>query len=279
MQRSEAGSGIADDHSYTLADVGPLVTYRFGVSPDTLETCCPVVELRRYTLRAGARDTLIDLFDREFIETQEAVGMKPIGQFRDVDDPDHFVWLRGFRDMETRARGLAEFYGGPVWKQHREVANATMIDSDNVLLLRPARPSSDFGLEQSTRPPPGSSAEAKGLVVATVYYLGEHAEDGYLDFFESELIPALSEMQVSVLAYFVTEQSENDFPALPVREGMNVLAWFASFPTRAAYDDHLAALGRSRRWRDELLPAVQRRIEGDPEVLRLSPTPRSLLRP
>ena len=55
--------------------------------------CCPVVELRQYTLHPGKRDVLIDLFDREFVETQEAVGIKVIGQFRDLDHPDHFVWL------------------------------------------------------------------------------------------------------------------------------------------------------------------------------------------
>ncbi|TIT92200.1 MAG: NIPSNAP family protein, partial [Mesorhizobium sp.] len=32
----------------------------------------PVVELRQYTLKPGRRETLIALFDREFIETQEA---------------------------------------------------------------------------------------------------------------------------------------------------------------------------------------------------------------
>ncbi len=30
--------------------------------------CCPVVELRQYTLHPGKRDILIELFDREFIE-------------------------------------------------------------------------------------------------------------------------------------------------------------------------------------------------------------------
>lgn len=34
----------------------------------------PIVELRQYTLRPGQRDALIDLFDLEFVETQEAVG-------------------------------------------------------------------------------------------------------------------------------------------------------------------------------------------------------------
>ena len=56
----------------------------------------PVVELRQYTLRPGQRDVLIGLFDREFVESQEAAGMAIVGQFRDLDDPDRFVWIRGF---------------------------------------------------------------------------------------------------------------------------------------------------------------------------------------
>jgi hypothetical protein len=37
---------------------------------------------KRYTLQQGARETLIELFDRAFVETQEAVGMRVLGQFR-----------------------------------------------------------------------------------------------------------------------------------------------------------------------------------------------------
>ncbi|HUG85020.1 MAG TPA: hypothetical protein VMM13_10670, partial [Euzebya sp.] len=86
----------------------------------------------------------IELFDREFVEAQELTGMTVIGQFRDVDRPDHFVWLRGFHDMDHRRRALAAFYGGPCWACHRDAANATMVDSDDVLLLRPVGP--DRGL-------------------------------------------------------------------------------------------------------------------------------------
>jgi hypothetical protein len=32
-----------------------------------------------------------------FVETQEATGMRVIGQFRDLGDPNRFVWLRGQR--------------------------------------------------------------------------------------------------------------------------------------------------------------------------------------
>jgi hypothetical protein len=135
------------------------------------QACCPVVELRQYTLKPGQRDVLIDLFEREFIESQEATGMRVIGTFRDVNNPDRFVWLRGFSDMAARAQALQEFYGGPVWKAHREAANATMIDSDNVLLLRPARSNAGFSLADVTRPLRGSTKTARGLLAATIYHL------------------------------------------------------------------------------------------------------------
>jgi hypothetical protein len=54
-------------------------------APRTGGRWSPVVELRQYTL-IRARDAVIDLFERGFVEGQEAVGMKVIGQFRDRDD-------------------------------------------------------------------------------------------------------------------------------------------------------------------------------------------------
>src|SRR5262245_38824140 len=102
--------------------------------PDT------VVELRQYTLHPGKRDVLLGLFDRYFVEGQEEQGMRIIGQFRSLDHPDRFVWLRSFADMPARATALNGFYFGPIWQSHREAANATMVDSDNVLLLKPVRP-------------------------------------------------------------------------------------------------------------------------------------------
>jgi len=78
-------------------------------SAQPAQICCPVVELRQYTLYPHTRDVLIDLFDSEFVEGQEAVGMWVIGQFRDLDDPNRFVWLRGFRDMPIRAEALHAF--------------------------------------------------------------------------------------------------------------------------------------------------------------------------
>jgi hypothetical protein len=94
-----------------------------------MSTYAPLLELRQYQVVPGKRDTLIELFEREFIESQEAVGMQVVGQFRDQADPDRFVWLRGFADMHARGEGLNAFYFGPVWQQFRNEANATLLDN------------------------------------------------------------------------------------------------------------------------------------------------------
>jgi hypothetical protein len=93
-----------------------LAAFPSNASIPTAPSCCPILELRQYTLHPGKRDDLIELFDREFVETQEAVGMTIVGQFRDLADSTRFVWVRGFRGMPSRAEALTAFYGGPVWK-------------------------------------------------------------------------------------------------------------------------------------------------------------------
>ena len=237
----------------------------------------PIVELRQYTLHPGARETLIELFDREFVETQEACGMQVIGQFRDLDDPDRFVWLRGFADMSSRAQALTSFYGGPVWKAHRDVANATMIDSDNVLLLRPLAAEGGFDLAGAERAPIGSREISGELIVATLYAFDAPVDRDFLDFFAHEVEPALAAAGAPPIACLATEYAPNNFPALPVREGEHVFAWFAAFADHAAYARHLAALPASPQWQ-ALAPALRRQFLAPPQTLRLSPTARSLLR-
>ena len=240
-------------------------------------TCCPIVELRQYTLHPGQRDVLIDLFDREFIETQEAESMRIIGQFRDLDKPNRFVWLRGFSDMPGRARALGAFYGGPAWKAHSKAANSTMMDASNVLLLRPARPTSGFALEKLQRPAPGSPEMSKGLVIGTIYYFDESPSNDFISFFEREVAPLLRNVGARIIGRFVTESSTNTFPALPVREGDHVFVFFSAFRDAAAYERYLAELDRSRRWNGGTLKALSTRIKRPPEILRLSPTARSLV--
>ena|SRR5439155_908002 len=254
------------------------MTELIGESLHQTQLCCPVVELRQYTLHPGKRDVLIDLFDREFIEPQEALGIKVIGQFRDLDRPDRFVWLRGFRDMTSRAKALSNFYGGPVWKTHREAANATMIDSDNVLLLRPAVLTSGFSLGNMNRPPVGSDEVPTSLIVATIYYFGRSVPSDFINFFDETLKPVATSLGATISAYFATENSENTFPALPVREDVNVFVWFSTFQDSAAYENYVTALSQSERWRGEVSVGLTRYFDRALEVLKLSPTARSLLR-
>jgi hypothetical protein len=102
-------------------------------------------------------------------------------------------------------------------------------------------------------------------------------DPGFIEFFEKTVKPAAICSGATFLAYFVTEHGENTFPALPVREGENVFVWFARFNDPAAYEGHIAALTQSPRWRDEISKELARRLKREPEILKLSPTTRSLL--
>jgi hypothetical protein len=238
----------------------------------------PIVELRQYTLVPGQREVLIELFDREFVESQEAAGMAIVGQFRDLDDPDRFVWIRGFATMPARARALASFYGGPVWRAHSAEANATMIDSDNVLLLRPVTVRSGFPAPAAARPPIGHTAAGRSRVLVTLYRRDQPFDQAFADFFDRQARPVLSGTGATPLAWLQTEHAENTFPALPVRTGENVFAWLTRFPSPAHLSDHLRRIERSGDWRDRVQPALSALITGAPQQLRLAPTARSLLR-
>lgn len=183
-----------------------------------LYTDVGIVELRRYVTRPDQRDTLIDLFEREFIESQEACGMLPAGQYRDLDDPNAFVWLRTFPNMKHRRPALEAFYlHSQAWADHRDAANATMIDSDNVLLLRNARNDSGLDLHSLTRPTLMDSRNGTSLVAASIIMLDTPASDAYISTFEEKTLPRVQKHARRV-SYLVTEERPNDFPRLPVRE-------------------------------------------------------------
>jgi len=237
-----------------------------------------VLELRQYTLHPGARDTLVDLFDAHFVESQEALGMRVFGQFRDTGNVDRFVWIRGFEDMASRRKALEAFYTGPVWVQHRAGANATMVDSDNVLLLRPAGESAGFALDTQARPGIGAPEVPGGVVVATLHYFERPVEASFLSWFESEVHPVLARAGASVLARFVTEPAPNTFPRLPVREGENVFVWFAAYPDAEAHGAFLRRLEQLPEWATRLGPRLRSMTKGEPERLVLAPTRRSALR-
>jgi hypothetical protein len=237
-----------------------------GVAATSLKAAPPpgeqIVELRQYTLHKGQRDTLIGLFERYFIESQNVLGAEVLGTFRDLGDPDRFVWMRGFESMERRRQALSAFYDGPVWQAHRSEANPTMLDSDNVLLLKLNR---------------GTIAGRHGTTAMrlTIHYLGKADPDACLGFFESHLRPIYEAAGAPVQAVLVSAREPNNYPRLPIREDERVLVWLTRFATAADEERFDRAVSQTSGWRDQtpeaLLPAFMRK----PELVRLAPTRRS----
>jgi hypothetical protein len=230
-----------------------------------------VLELRQYTLYGGKRDTLISIFEKNFIEPQNALGAHVLGTFCDLDDPDRFVWFRGFRDMPARQRALEAFYGGPVWKAYKSETNATMVDSDNVLLLRPASPGQGLSDHAPTN-------AASGIYTATIHYLGGVDAAQFAGFFNHAVLPLLTAADVHPIARLVTEESSNNFPRLPIREHDRTFIWLAQWANPNDYDAFIAFFRTLSGWRDvateSVLPALMRK----PERLRLMPTASSQMR-
>jgi hypothetical protein len=216
-----------------------------------------VLELRQYTIKSGMRERLPALFRDHFAAAQEAVGARILGTFFDLEDPDRFVWLRGYADMATRGRALPAFYGSEVWKQHRGAANAAIVDSDNALLLH-ALPGAAFA----------GPLRADGVLRVSVQALSCVDASAFARWFGERVVPLVTGCGADVAARYVSERQPNNFPALPVRDDA-AFVWFAGFPDVGAERAFGSALAAKSGWRDdcpaEILPALMRK----PEVLRL----------
>lgn len=232
---------------------------------------CPVVELRRYTLHPGRLPDLLAVFEEHLVEPQEEAGMTVAGTFADEDAPDTFTWLRGFAGHQSRVRALTDFYSGPVWRRHAAAANATMVDSDDVLLLRPTIPAHPPATAVP-RDRARSAAPREGVLLGTLAPLdgqGDGHRDGEGDGEgrATALVPALEDVLGTRVAVWRTDPHPNDFPALPVRTERAV-TWLAVLPDPASRDAALAALHGSA------VGAELARL-GPHDVRRLRPTPRS----
>jgi NIPSNAP protein len=230
-----------------------------------------VVELRQYTLRPGARQRLVDLFEAELVEPQEEAGMRLGGLFLDRDDPDRFVWFRGFSDLASRRRSLEHFYFGPVWEQFRDAANATMLDSDDVLLLGPTDPARPPAEPAEGRAAAGGQGPGEEWVTVCVY---AHPPDAGLTRWLTEELAAGVERELGVrVATYRSEPATNDFPMLPVRQD-NVFVWMAAFSSEEEYESAKGRLLDSTVWQQDISPRLESRLTGR-QYLRLQPTGRS----
>jgi hypothetical protein len=197
-----------------------------------------VIELRRYTIQPGQRENFADYFDAYFPEAFQQLGAIAFGQFFERDKPSMFTWLRGFRDLDARAVVNSAFYYGPVWKEHKQTVNPLMIDSDDVLLLRPLRPIPVLPAVDPVR-----ERGVRGVVVM-------HIVPGT----DAEVIErAYAKYECAGL--LVTLDAPNNFPQLPVRTDGPWVVWLGVFDDAAEFSP----------------------IDGG-EVVMLMPTRRSRLR-
>lgn len=191
--------------------------------------------------------------------------MSVIGQFRDQDEPEQFVWFRGFADHAARNAALPRFYGGPVWAEHGPAANATMLDSDDVLMLKPAGAAPAFtGLPP--RPAGAFAGEGSLILVATHHLPPDLPEDKARQPACAIAIRAQA-AGAAVLASLVSDHSPNGFPRLPVRADTNVVVTVVRPPAWP-----WAELAERLKAADADVPALLVEIAG------LWPTGRSRLR-
>jgi hypothetical protein len=147
------------------------------------------------------------------------------------------------------------FDGGPAGAAHRDAVNATMIDSDDVLLLRPA-------WDGAALPAQPRIAAPQGLLRAQVFHLKAAADDELL-----ALCRSGASADARLQAWYVTEPAPNNFPRLPVREGEAVLLSLAMFGTARA----------GEAWASDLGARLQPWLARKTQDLRLAPTSRSAL--
>lgn len=176
-----------------------------------------IIDIRDYRLVPGMRDRLIERCESMLFEEQERLGARFVGAFRDAEDPDRFLFLRGMPDMPTRQRVLTAFYSdGEMWRRQRDEINSWLADTDDVLLVRPvdelapaAAGPSEIGMYSHVGKTPLSvarSAELRREVEAAIALAGGR-----------------------LLVTFATDPAENNYPRHPIRTGEHGLIWFATF--------------------------------------------------
>jgi hypothetical protein len=198
-----------------------------------MEEVINVLELRNYLLRPGMRSEFSNYFAEHLVQPQIDMGGYVLGQYQVKDAPDNFLWLRGFHSMETRTRFLPGFYGGPIWKQHRQNANSMILNSDNVHLLKPLIWDGN-SLAQGNGIRANLLKREKSIAVID-YYIANTKLDKLIAFFGHVYIPLLRTTRIEQNTFWVSELMENDFPALPVFQDKNLLVAITFYNDEAEY--------------------------------------------
>ena len=94
-----------------------------------------IVELRTYKTKPGKRAEFLETFRAKSIPAHREIGMKILGPFVSLEDPDTFFFMRGFPDLAAREPMKAKFYEGELWKRELEHILMPILDDYEVVLV------------------------------------------------------------------------------------------------------------------------------------------------
>ena len=94
-----------------------------------------IIEMRTYKTRPGMRARFLEIFRTRSIPAHAQIGMKILGPFLSIEDPDTFFFMRGFPDLQSREPMKAKFYEGELWKRELENLLMPMIEKYDVVLV------------------------------------------------------------------------------------------------------------------------------------------------
>jgi NIPSNAP len=94
-----------------------------------------IIEMRTYKTKPGRRSQFLEIFRSRSIPAHAAIGMKILGPFLSIEDPDTFFFMRGFPDVASREPMKAKFYEGELWKGELESIMMPMLEKYEVVLV------------------------------------------------------------------------------------------------------------------------------------------------
>ena len=94
-----------------------------------------IIEMRTYKTTPGMRSRFLEIFHSKTIPAHREIGMKVLGPFNSVEDPDTFFWLRGFPDLPSREPMKAKFYESALWKDELENVLLPMLEKYEVVVI------------------------------------------------------------------------------------------------------------------------------------------------
>src|ERR1700687_3390672 len=94
-----------------------------------------MIEMRTYKTKPGKRAEFLEIFRSKSIPAHAEIGMKILGPFLSVEDPDTFFFMRGFPDLASREPLKALFYEGRLFQEELQTTLLPMLEKYDVVLV------------------------------------------------------------------------------------------------------------------------------------------------